>query len=537
MRARMIGIMAVMVMLGFGCDDDVNKKTEAGTHGGPCLEGDLCNEGLECALEKCWLTEELGVLGNPCRLDQTCDGELVCDAGGICREAGEVGTLGNPCRTDDTCDALLVCDADICRTDADEDGIPVERDCDDTDETVVPDVVVECQSLCNLGVKVCNADGSWSACTADENCDCETPGDMREVPCGNCGWAYQRCGTDFVWELPMECQDQGECREGSEATEECGFCGTRTRMCGPECSWFEWSECTGQGECEAGLAGTWTTEGCVDEGFVRRASCDDTCHWVEEQPCTGDCLITPRAGGVDGDGNPDFKDEVCVPAGPFLMGFTGPAQNSSPQHRVVMTPYLIDMYEVTIGRYRNCVTDSACTVPSNPAQTLYFDTTKDHFPISGITRDQALEFCEWDGNRNLPTEAQWEKAARGPEPRNNIYSWGDEVPSCEFVNMTSAGCTNPTLQPADSYTLGVSYFSIYQLNGNVAEFALDNFYYYDDVALDFDPLYIDANSSDFIVRGSDYTTSGGEQNISNRYRSQPNLIGIWLGFRCARRAY
>ncbi|MBU1243367.1 formylglycine-generating enzyme family protein [Myxococcota bacterium] len=528
--------MAVMAMLGFGCDDGGSKKTEAGTHGGPCLEGDLCNEGLECALEKCWLTEELGVLGNPCRLDQTCDGELVCDAGGICREAGEVGTLGNPCRTDDTCDALLVCDADVCRTDADEDGIPVERDCDDTDETVVPDVVVECQSLCNLGVKVCNANGSWSACTADENCDCETPGDMREVSCGNCGWAYQRCGTDFIWELPMECQDQGECREGSEATEECGFCGTRTRMCGPECTWFEWSECTGQGECEAGLTGTWTTEGCVDEGFVRQATCNDSCQWEELQPCTGDCLITPRAGGVDGDGNPDFKDEVCIPAGPFLMGDDNGAQYAYPQHRVIMTPYLIDVYEVTVGRYRECVMAGVCTVPSDPAQTQYFESDKENYPISGLTRAQAIEFCTWDDGRNLPTEAQWEKAARGPEPRANIYPWGSDYPTCDVVNMYDDECLDQLAASVDSYPDGTSYFGLYQMAGNVSEMTLDNCTAYENIGNNVDPYFSDGNVSTFSLRGSCYGSPLGGQNLAHRSCAAINPSQIF-GMRCARRAY
>ncbi|PKL74116.1 MAG: hypothetical protein CVV27_22145, partial [Candidatus Melainabacteria bacterium HGW-Melainabacteria-1] len=343
---------------------------------------------------------------------------------------------------------------------------------------------------------------------------------MREVPCGNCGWAYQRCGTDFIWELPMECQDQGECREGSEATEECGFCGTRTRLCGPECTWFEWSECTGQGECEAGLTGTWTTEGCVDEGFVRLASCDATCQWVEEQPCTGDCLITPRAGGVDGDGNPDFKDEVCVPAGPFLMGTDEWAQGSFSVHRVIMTPFLIDQFEVTIARYRECVNANYCTVPTDPTKTLYYEEGKDDYPISGIFRDQALAFCIWDGNRTLPTDAQWEKAAKGPEPRLNVYTWGDDIPTCELVNMRSALCTpNPSvLQPVDSYSMGISYYRVYQMLGNVKEFIFDT--YCEEENLPdlgtIDPVYIETSVDLYSLRGSSFNNLISEQNICAR---------------------
>ncbi|MBU1411567.1 formylglycine-generating enzyme family protein [Myxococcota bacterium] len=336
----------------------------------------------------------------------------------------------------------------------------------------------------------------------------------------------------------MECQDQGECREGSEATEECGFCGTRTRLCGPECSWFEWSECTGQGECEAGLTGTWTTEGCVDEGFVRRASCDDTCQWVEEQPCTGDCLITPRAGGVDGDGNPDFKDEVCIPAGPFLMGDSVIAFYSSPQHRVIMTPFLIDVYEVTVARYRECVDAGACSVPTDATKTLYFEAEKEIFPISGITRAQAIEFCNWDDGRTIPSEAQWEKAARGPEPRVNLYVWGDTLPTCEQVNMyDSTNCSNPTLQPVNDYAESTSYYGLYQVHGNVHEYAIDNFYYYEDYSAEIDLVFIDTGSVRFINRGGAFNDTYDEQKLTARFPFDEPVIRINNGIRCARRAY
>jgi formylglycine-generating enzyme required for sulfatase activity len=334
----------------------------------------------------------------------------------------------------------------------------------------------------------------------------------------------------------MDCQDQGECREGSEATEECGFCGTRTRLCGPECSWFEWSECTGQGECEAGLTGTWTTEGCVDEGFVRQATCNDSCQWEELQPCTGDCLITPRAGGLDGEGNPDFKDEVCIPAGPFLMGSNDGAQYAYPQHRVLMTPYMIDVYEVSISRYRACVTAGACTVPANPAQTLYFETGKEDHPISGITRAQALEFCAWDGGRTLPTEAQWEKAARGPEPREVLNPWGDSDPSCELANISLTGCNQWVLFPVDAYPLGVSYYGLFQTTGNVSEFSLGAIYNYEDMTENIDPLFTDT-SDQWVIRGASTETSIYDLQITERSYSAANGYSIIGGLRCARRGY
>jgi len=203
-----------------------------------------------------------------------------------------------------------------------------------------------------------------------------------------------------------------------------------------------------------------------------------------------------------------------------------------------MTSYLIDMFEVSIARYRACVTAGACTVPTDPAQTLYFESDKENHPISGITRAQALSFCAWDGGRTLPTEAQWEKAARGPDPRDNDFPWGDDAPTCELVNMRNALCDpSPSiLQPVNAYPLGVSYYGLFQMGGNVSEFALDNYTQYENITDIIDPYYLDG-SQDYIQRGSDFYSLLNDQEIANRYYRNAGNLFKSLGFRCGRRAY
>lgn len=201
-----------------------------------------------------------------------------------------------------------------------------------------------------------------------------------------------------------------------------------------------------------------------------------------------------------------------------------------------MTPYAIDMYEVSIARYRECVTAGACTVPANPAQTIYFETGKEDHPISGITRGQALDFCVWDGGRTLPTEAQWEKAARGPEPREVLNPWGDLDPSCELANISLTECNQWVLFPVNSYPLGVSYFGLFQMTGNVAELTSGTLYDYEDYTETIDPDYNGTNDQ-LVIRGASTRTSIYDLQITERNYRSLNDYTMTGGFRCARRGY
>ncbi|MBI1947531.1 MAG: SUMF1/EgtB/PvdO family nonheme iron enzyme [Deltaproteobacteria bacterium] len=123
----------------------------------------------------------------------------------------------------------------------------------------------------------------------------------------------------------------------------------------------------------------------------------------------------------------------CVPGGPFLRGTNDSDKNARPQSSVFVQSFLIDRYEVTFADYQACVAEGRC----DKAGPNYVDFNAPKQPITGVSWFHAKKFCEAHGKR-LPTEAEWEKAARGTDGRR--YPWGEESATCaRAVIMTEAG--------------------------------------------------------------------------------------------------
>lgn len=509
-------IFSILTLLLMGCDDD-SSGTPEGSEGGPCYGNSTCDTGLVCVEDIC-VTEGTNN-ANP-------------------------GELNGPCLTGDVCNEKLVCDNQICKTDNDEDGYHVGNDCDDNDATVYPGTIHDCQSECAYGTMSCNSQGVYTECTADTECICPQAGDTREVECGKCGTATVMCTADLVWEFPTECENEGECYPWESEEEECGNCNNRARNCSPECTWEPWGECSGAGVCLPGRA-EWTTDDCTPLGFLQYRECNDSCQWDTSVSCFGDCQLEPRIGTVDGSGIPSFNDEVCIPAGPFIMGSDKDNFSNNPEHIVGLSPYLIDVYEVTIRRYKECIAAGACTEPmeSSPYYDIpeYLDT-----PIDGVSQQQAFEFCDWDGGRTLPTEAQWEKAAKGPYPNNSLWPWGDEYPTCDQANFRECYEDNYWGRPmsVDSLPEGMSYYGLYHVVANVREWVSDYFdsdYY--TISPNFDPTG-PALTEQMGLRGGMYNDDipnniiGPTNTVSSRRAAyDPPMFYHDLGIRCARRAY
>jgi formylglycine-generating enzyme required for sulfatase activity len=428
-------------------------------------------------------------------------------------------------------DAKIDGSADV---DVDEDGYPASEDCDDQDPDVYPGTKRDCESECDRGIEVCQDNGTWTDCTADIDCDCDEPGESRIVTCGNCGWTSQECGTDFKWELPGECLDEGECVPGKTEEEACDLCGNKSRYCDLDCTWTEWDSSECFGVCSPGDT-DYATNSCAQLGEIEPLICDTDCSWKSDGPCTSDCMITPRSG------NGDFKEEVCVQGGPFLMGSVDPEswEDEFPQHTVYLTPYLIDVYEVTNGRYNECINDGVCTPP--PASTDYDDPEYQDHPVVLVTYHQALDFCTWDGNRTLPTEAQWEKAAKGPEPNDPDHPWGDQDPNCDLANSKNCHNGQCATVPVDTYPDGVSFYNIFGMGGNVREWCLD--YYgadYYSNSPDFNPLGPSTGSRK-VTRGINVCIEFvyWEASTRSRWPYDPDVLpdNVATGFRCARRGY
>ena len=129
------------------------------------------------------------------------------------------------------------------------------------------------------------------------------------------------------------------------------------------------------------------------------------------------------------DSGVDYGAMISIPAGNFQMGCSPNADSCAfddPLHTVYLDAYAIDKYEVTNARYAKCVTAGGCTAPHVTSTvthpSYYGNPAFDSFPVVGVDWNQATAFCAWEGRR-LPTEAEWEKAARGSSD-TRIYPWG-----------------------------------------------------------------------------------------------------------------
>jgi formylglycine-generating enzyme required for sulfatase activity len=228
-----------------------------------------------------------------------------------------------------------------------------------------------------------------------------------------------------------------------------------------------------------------------------------------------------------------------IPGGTFRMGSQAPrAQpNETPLHLVTVSPFQLDVTEVTVADYRACVARGACVAPSKTSTHCTYDR-EGELPINCVSFADADAFCRVSGKR-LPTESEWELAARGTGVEH-AYPWGDDPPSCErAISMrgehTAEGCSTGGPAPVDRRR-GRSPYGVADLAGNVEEWVSD---FYDDrypeasVTGLVDPRGPQLGTA-HVLRGGGWQSARSGLRTTARSWASAFERGTNVGFRCAR---
>ncbi len=230
----------------------------------------------------------------------------------------------------------------------------------------------------------------------------------------------------------------------------------------------------------------------------------------------------------------DGAQMVFVPSGSFLMG-SDPSKDpyfwgaEAPEHTITLDSYWIYRTEVTQGMYQKCVSNGSCNTPeviNNAVAQQYGDPRFGDFPVVMVSWNDAYAYCQWAGAR-LPTEAEWEKAARGTDGR--LFPWGNDPNADGKANYLTS---SPA--PVGSLPAGASPYGAYDMAGNVLEWVND---FFDSSYYQYSPLVNPTGPSSGtrrIIRGGAFTQNDvtGLRTVA-RASEKPSFTSIDVGFRCA----
>lgn len=218
----------------------------------------------------------------------------------------------------------------------------------------------------------------------------------------------------------------------------------------------------------------------------------------------------------------DGMPQVYIPAGTFHMGGydVRAAPDEFPAHEVTLDAYWMDQLEVTNAMYQLCVAAGTCALPQSlesQRRTDYYNNIEfKDYPVVYVTWGDAQAYCEWAGRR-LPTEAEWERAARGDDLRT--FPWGEDKPDYRFANFNFIVKDTSRV---GSYPLGASPFGVLDMAGNVAEWTVDfykpTFY---STSESINPISSTGSNFSRVVRGG----SLGDAEINIRVPKRSSVLG------------
>ena len=238
----------------------------------------------------------------------------------------------------------------------------------------------------------------------------------------------------------------------------------------------------------------------------------------------------------------DGAPMVFIPAGPFLMGVPNGARDGGideyPNHEVELDAYYIDKYEVATGLYERFMRATGHRMPSHgtdPSKNVWqgggvLPTSLSAVPVVNVDWFDARAYCQW-AEKRLPTEAEWEKAARGTHDQR--FPWGNVEPTRQHLNFNQQWRGAGTLAPVGSYEKGKSPYGVYDMAGNVWEWVADwyeaDYYAGSPCCNPQGP----PTGTRRVIRSSGWQVESPQVRIFTRIASQPLDRNHSTGFRCA----
>ena len=262
--------------------------------------------------------------------------------------------------------------------------------------------------------------------------------------------------------------------------------------------------------------------------------------------------ILLMSGCMSGIKDDTKENMIFIPEGSFTMGFKidndheWGDMDEEPVHQVTLSSYWIDKYEVTSSNFTKFLNENKKEayrfIEITPSVTVQFEDNVyqprkglENYPVNRVSWFGADAYCKWKEKR-LPTEAEWEKAARGTDQR--IFPWGNEFPDNSRVTFRRKFSEKgfQVMEPVEGMKNGISPFGVHQMAGNVWEWVSDWFdatAYQDENRID--PKGPESGISK-VLRGGNWYYKAYYMRTTYRFNERPDIFKVWQGFRCARQA-
>ena len=262
--------------------------------------------------------------------------------------------------------------------------------------------------------------------------------------------------------------------------------------------------------------------------------------------------ILLMSGCMSGIKDDTKENMIFIPEGSFTMGFKidndhdWGDMDEEPVHQVTLSSYWIDKYEVTSSNFTKFLNENKNEahrfIEITPSVTVQFDDNVyqprkglENYPVNRVSWFGADAYCKWKEKR-LPTEAEWEKAARGTDQR--IFPWGNEFPDNSRVTFRRKFSEKgfQVMEPVEGMKNGISPFRVHQMAGNVWEWVSDWFdatAYQDENRID--PKGPESGISK-VLRGGNWYYKAYYMRTTYRFNERPDIFKVWQGFRCARQS-